>query len=62
MVRIELALLDIDMTGKKNDQETHSVSLGSEVVPSKKDLICTEIPYVLHHWLFCEDPKPHLVK
>lgn len=30
MVRIVLALLDIDMIGKKNDQEAHSTFLRSE--------------------------------
>lgn len=36
MVRIVLALLDIDMIGKKNDQETHRVSLRSEAVLFKE--------------------------
>lgn len=54
MVSIVLALLDIGMIGKKNDQEAHRVSLRSEAVLIKKDLIYTD---VLHHWLFCEDSK-----
>lgn len=32
MVGIVLALLDIDMIGKKNDQEAHIISLRSEAV------------------------------
>lgn len=48
MVRIVLAPLDIDMIGKKNDQEAHNVSLGSEAILIK-DLTCTEIAPVLHH-------------
>lgn len=36
MVRIVLALLDIVMIGKKNDQEAHSFSLGSEAVLIKE--------------------------